>query len=162
MKGNRRKGRVNVMGALRLSDKKTRVEFLEKGTGENFFKVLEGFYEDIKIEWSEQGNKIEKFEINGPKILIILDNASIHKKKEFLEKIKEKMPNLIIEFLPEYSPDYNLIELVWHSAKEFIANRLFKSIEELEELLNRLLNEGELVINWGRKLKNKGNAVNAV
>jgi hypothetical protein len=108
VKGNRRKGRVNVMGALRLSDKKTRVEFLEKGTGENFFKVLEGFYEDIKIEWSEQGNKIEKFEINGPKILIILDNASIHKKKEFLEKIKEKMPNLIIEFLPEYSPDYNL------------------------------------------------------
>ena len=72
------------------------------------------------------------------------------------------MPNLIIEFLPEYSPDYNLIELVWHSAKEFIANRLFKSIEELEELLNRLLNEGELVINWGRKIKNKGNAVNAV
>jgi transposase len=80
-----------------------------------------------------------------PKIVIILDNASIHKKKEFLEKIKEKMPNLIIEFLPEYSPDYNLIELVWHSAKEFIANRLFKSIEELEELLNRLLNQGELV-----------------
>jgi transposase len=72
------------------------------------------------------------------------------------------MPNLIIEFLPEYSPDYNLIELVWHSAKEFIANRLFKSIEELEELLNRLLNQGELVINWGRKLKKKGNAVNAV
>jgi len=72
------------------------------------------------------------------------------------------MPNLIIEFLPEYSPDYNLIELVWHSAKEFIANRLFKSIEELEELLNRLLNQGDLVINWGRKLKNKGNAVNAV
>jgi transposase len=63
------------------------------------------------------------------------------------------MSNLIIEFLPEYSPDYNLIELVWHSAKEFIANRLFKSIEELEELLNRLLNQGELVINWGRKLK---------
>ena len=72
------------------------------------------------------------------------------------------MPNLIIEFLPEYSPDYNLIELVLHSAKEFIANLLFKSIEEREELLNRLLNQGELVINWGRKLKNKGNAVNAV
>jgi hypothetical protein len=33
VKGNRRKGRVNVMGALRFSDKKTRVEFLEKGTG---------------------------------------------------------------------------------------------------------------------------------
>jgi len=49
--------------------------------------------------------------------------------------------------------------LVWHSAKEYIANRLFKSIEELEVLLHKLLNEGELVIKWGRKIKNKGNAV---
>lgn len=52
-----------------------------------------------------------------------------------------------------------MIELVWHSAKEYIANRLFKSIEELEFLLHKLLNEGELIIEWGRKLKNKGNAL---
>jgi len=49
--------------------------------------------------------------------------------------------------------------LVWHSAKEYIANRLFKSIEELEVLLHKLLNEGKLVIKWGIKLKNKGNAI---
>ncbi len=72
------------------------------------------------------------------------------------------MPNLIIEFLPEYSPDYNLIELVWHSAKEFIANRFFDSIQELEILLHKLLNEGELVIKWHRNIKNKGNSVNAI
>jgi transposase len=35
------------------------------------------------------------------------------------------MPNIILEFLPPYSPDYNLMELVWHSAKEYIANKLF-------------------------------------
>ena len=52
------------------------------------------------------------------------------------------MPNIHLEYLPEYSPDYNLIELVWHSAKEYIAGRLFKSIEELELLLHQLLNEG--------------------
>ena len=69
------------------------------------------------------------------------------------------MPNLRLEYLPEYSPDYNLIELVWHSAKEYIANKVFTSIEELEELLKRLLNEGELIIKWERKVKNKGNAV---
>lgn len=40
-----------------------------------------------------------------------------------------------------------------------MANRLFKSIEELEFLLHQLLNEGELIIKWGIKLKNKGNAV---
>ncbi|WP_333267266.1 MULTISPECIES: hypothetical protein [unclassified Microcoleus] len=34
------------------------------------------------------------------------------------------------------------MELGWHSAKEYMANRLFTSIEELEYLLHRLLNEG--------------------
>ena len=79
-----------------------------------------------------------------------------------MQKIAAEMPNLIIEFLPPYSPDYNLVELVWHSTKEYIANRLFESIEKLELVLNNLLNEGELIIKWERKLKNKGNAVNVV
>jgi transposase len=69
------------------------------------------------------------------------------------------MPNIRLEFLPPYSPDYNLIELGWHSAKEYIANKLFQSVEELEKLLNKLLNEGELIINWGHKIKNKGNVI---
>ena len=69
------------------------------------------------------------------------------------------MPHIILEFLSAYSPDYNVIELVWHSAKEYIAHRLFKSVEELSELLHRLLNEGEMVIKWERKIKNKGNAI---
>jgi transposase len=113
-------------------------------------------------EWVEAGNKGEEFAEKGAKIVIILDNASFHKKGEILQKIEEEMPNIQLEFLPEYSPDYNLIELVWHSAKEYIANRFFKSIEELESLLNRLVNEGELIIIWNRKLKNKGNFVNVV
>ena len=72
------------------------------------------------------------------------------------------MPNLILEYLPEYSPDLNLIELVWHSTKEFIAHRLFKLVEDLESQLHQLLNEGGLIIKWNRKLKNKGNSVNAI
>ncbi len=58
-----------------------------------------------------------------------------------------------------YSPDFNLVELVWHSAKEYIAHKLFKSITELKQLLEKLLNQGELVIKWNNKIKNKGNAV---
>ncbi|CAD5957998.1 Transposase [Planktothrix tepida] len=85
--------------------------------------------------------------------------ASFHKKKEILKKIEAEMPNIRLEFLPPYSPDFNLIELVWHSAKEYIAHRLFESVEQLEDLLHKLLNEGELIINWHRKIKNKGNAV---
>jgi hypothetical protein len=51
------------------------------------------------------------------------------------------------------------MELVWHSAKEYIANKLFKSLEELESLIKKLLNEGGLTICWGRKIKNKGSSI---
>ena len=159
VRGDRRKGRVNVMGGLRYSDKKRFVEFLDKGNADNFYKVLKIFYRELINEWVEAGNQAKDFAKKGAKIVIILDNASFHKKEEYIEKIEGEMPNLHLEFLPEYSPDYNLIELVWHSTKEYVANRLFTSIEELEYLLHQLLNEGELVIQWERKLKNKGDAL---
>jgi transposase len=147
------------MGGLRASDQKRFFEFVETGNSESFYQVLKVFYQELKDEWVEAGNSFDELEEKGAKIVIILDNASFHKKQEYLDKVEAEMPKLHLEFLPEYSPDYNLIELVWHSAKEYIANRLFKSIEELESLLHQLLNEGGLVIKWGRKLKNKGNAV---
>lgn len=162
VRGDRRKGRVNVMGGLRYSDKKRWVEFIKKGDSQNFYEVMKGFYKELVNEWVEAGNEAQDFGEKGAKIVIILDNASFHKKEEILKKIEEEMPNIHLEFLPEYSPDFNLIELVWHSAKEYVANRLFTSIEELEFLLHRLLNEGELIITWNRKLKNKGNSVNVV
>jgi transposase len=58
-----------------------------------------------------QGNNIEDFNELSAKIVIILDNASFHKRKDILDKIEAEMPNFILEFLPAYSPDYNLIEL---------------------------------------------------
>ena len=161
-RGERRKGRINVMGGVRYSDKKRWVDFIPSGNSANFYAVLKNFYEDLKAEWILQGNLAEDFKDKGCKFVIILDNASFHKKAETLQKIASEMPNLIIEFLPKYSPDYNLVELVWHSAKEYVANRLFESIEKLESLLHKLLNEGELIIKWNRNIKNKGNLVNAV
>lgn len=60
--------------------------------------------------------------------------------EEALVKIEKEIPNIQLYFLPEYSPNFNLVELVWPSAKEYIAHRLFQSIEELQNLLDRLLN----------------------
>jgi transposase len=67
------------------------------------------------------------------------------------------MPNLVLEFLPPYSPDFNIIELVWHSCKEYIDPRLFHSVDQLKNLVEKLFNQGELIIKWQRKLKNQGN-----
>ena len=157
--GIRRKGRVNIMGALRYTDKKRICFMITKGDSETFYNQISNFYLEILEEWVKAGNRAEDFREKGPKIIIVLDNASYHKKQGIVDKITQELPNIKLEYLPPYSPDYNLIELVWHSTKEYIANKLFKSVQELEELLNKLLNNGELIIKWERKIKNKGNAV---
>ena len=148
------------MGGLRYSDKKRVCYVIKKGDSWTFYEQLKKLNEEIKKEWAEKGNKEEEFEEKGPKIVIILDNASFHKKKEIIEQIKEKLSNIILEYLPAYSPDYNLIELVWHSAKEYIAHRNFENREELEKIVKKLLNENGLKINWSKKFKNKGNLIN--
>lgn len=157
--GQRRRGRVNIMGGLRYHDKKRMNFVIKKGNADVFYEQLKFLNDFLIQEWIEQGNKIETFNKDSAKIIIILDNASFHKRKDVLARIETEMPNIILEFLPPYSPDYNLIELVWHSVKEYIAHRLFESVSQLEELLKNLLNEGGLIIKWERKIKNKGNAV---
>ena len=139
------------MGGLRFHDKKRMCYFIELGTGESFYEQLASLNNFVTTEWVMQGNPEQKFPELEPKILIILDNASFHKKKDVLADIEKNLPNIQLYFLPEYSPDFNLVELVWHSAKEYISHRLFKSIDELKDLLDRLLNQGELIIKWGRK-----------
>jgi transposase len=104
------------MGGVRFHDKKRVCFFIEKGNSDIFYEQLEQFNDFVKSEWVEQGNKESDFQTLGPKILIILDNASYHKKKDIWEKIENNLPNIQLYFLPAYSPDYNLIELVWHSA----------------------------------------------
>ena len=147
------------MGGLRSHDKKRLNFVIKRGNADTFYEQIKSLNAWLIQEWIDQGNQVENFRDSGIKIVIILDNASFHKKKDILQKIEAEMPHIILEFLPAYSPDYNLIELVWHSAKEYIAHRLFESVEQLEELLHKLLNEGGLQINWDRRIKNKGNAI---
>ncbi len=150
------------MGGLRYSDKKRICFMIKKGDSLTFYEQLKKLNESVKEEWISQGNRAEDFAKKGPKILIILDNASFHKKQKILTYIEDNLPNIILEFLPPYSPDYNLIELVWHSAKEYIAHREFENKEQLAKVVNELLNEGGLTINWSKKFKNKGNLVSAM
>lgn len=149
-----------MMGGLRYSDKKRVCYVIKKGDSITFYEQLKKLNEESKEEWINKGNKEKDFEKIGLKIIIILDNASFHKKKEIREKIEKELPNIILEYLPPYSPDYNLIELVWHSAKEYIAHREFENVEELDKGIRRLLNDNQLKINWSKKFKNKGNLIN--
>ncbi len=147
------------MGGVRFPARKRMCYFIDKGNGESFYERLEKLNGFVKNEWISAENLESNFSDNVRLILIILDNASYHKKKIIVEAIEKKLPNIQLYFLPAYSPNMNLVELVWHSTKEYIAHRLFKSVEELRNLLERLLNQEELIIKWQRKIKNKGNTV---
>ena len=100
-----------------------------------------------KYSLEDKQNKVER--------AILRDNASYHKRQDIIDKIEQTLTNIQLFFLPAYSPDFNLIELVWHSCKEFIAHCLFQSVNQLKNLIKSLLNDGKLVINWSRKIRNK-------
>ena len=93
--GQRRRGRVNLMGGLRYHDKKRLNFVIKKGDAHTFYEQIKSLNDLIIQEWRARGNQAEKFAESGLKIVIILDNASSHKKKDILMKISAEMPHII-------------------------------------------------------------------
>lgn len=69
---------------------------------------------------------------NNPvrRICLLVDNFATHKAKRVREKAKEL--NIILIYLPPYSPDLNPIEYLWKSIKRIIS---ISEIETREELI---------------------------
>ncbi len=70
----------------------------------------------------------------GKEIVLIVDNASIHKSKEttaYLERYK----NIHIFYLPPYSPQYNPVELFWKWIKPKVYG--FSPLGGLKVLIRR-------------------------
>ncbi len=70
------------------------------------------------------------------KLIIILDNASWHKKAVRLMREDEAFSNVCFLFLPPYSPELNPIERVWRiTRREKTHNRFFEEIDVLNNIL---------------------------
>lgn len=87
--GERRCGRVNVMGAIRELDRKRVCFFVNKGNADIFYQQLQQLNELSKQEWVSKRNNTEYFSKHGSKIILILDNASFHKRQDVLAKISK-------------------------------------------------------------------------
>lgn len=75
----------------------------------------------------ELADKIQK------KTIVILDNASIHKALIVKNKIKTwRAKGLFLQFIPAYSPELNLIEILWRFMKHYWLD--FQAYENLEQL----------------------------
>ena len=74
--------------------------------------------------------------------VVILDNSPIHRSKKFMAKIEEWRKNdLLIYFLPPYSPELNLIEILWRRIKyQWLPFEAYLSFQNLKERLSYVLN----------------------
>ena len=84
------------------------------------------------------------------KTIVVIDNASIHTSEEFEDRIAGwKKQGLLIKYLPAYSPELNLIEILWRRIKyswlPFSAYQCLNAlIEALENILSHVGSEYQI------------------
>lgn len=77
-------------------------------------------------------NEFSKQNPNELKVMI-LDNGAFHKARKLIIPL-----NIILIFLPPYSPELNPAEKIWAKFKRDFTNRLFPTIEKLEDYVCQL------------------------
>jgi hypothetical protein len=75
------------------------------------------------------------------KTVVVIDNAPIHRSDKFMAKIAQwKEQDLLIYFLPPYSPELNLIEILWKHIKYYwLPFDAFSCFQNLKERLEDVL-----------------------
>ena len=75
------------------------------------------------------------------KTVVMLDNASIHTSEAFEERIPcWRKQGLILKSLPPYSPELNLIEILWRHIKyRWIPFSAYQCLNALIEALENIL-----------------------
>jgi transposase len=75
------------------------------------------------------------------KTVVVLDNASIHTSDEFADRIPYwKKQGLVIKYLPPYSPELNLIEILWRRIKyTWLPFSAYACLNALSEALEAIL-----------------------
>lgn len=73
--------------------------------------------------------------------LIVLDNAPIHRSEEFAEELEELAKlGVFVMFLPAYSPELNLIEMLWQKIKyEWLPLDIYGSFQTMSDGLFEVL-----------------------
>ena len=77
------------------------------------------------------------------KTVVVVDNASIHRSEEFEDRIPYwKKRGLIIKYLSSYSPELNLIEILWRRIKyTWLPFSAYECLNALSEALETILSQ---------------------
>ena len=75
------------------------------------------------------------------KTVVVVDNASIHRSEAFEDRVPYwKQHGLIIKYLPPYSPELNLIEILWRRIKyDWLPFSAYACLNAMIEALDDIL-----------------------
>jgi transposase len=127
--------RINVLGAMNIRNDLFYQQYEGTITSKIVIEFLDKFSENLEI-----------------KTVVVMDQASLHTSNEILQKLDEwKEKKLEIFWLPTYSPQLNLIEILWRFMKyEWIEVSAYQDRESLLNYVKKVLEcfGSEYVINF--------------
>ena len=124
--------RINVLGFMNRANDLFYYPVIGSVNSET---VIEAF-EDFATKMGDS-----KYSSNDRYTVVMVDNASIHTSQKFREKIADWMieKRLIVCYLPTYSPELNLIEILWRKVKYEWLNLLsIMDFKEFEQEVKRV------------------------
>lgn len=127
--------RINVMGIMNTKNEIFYEVYEENTNSDKVIEFLDKFSEKIQI-----------------RTVVLLDQASIHTSNKIIERLEYwKERNLEIFWLPAYSPELNLIEILWRFMKyEWLTVSAYDSHKSLKNYIQKTLQllGSEYVINF--------------
>jgi transposase len=115
---------VSLFGAVNVLNGEFLCQSFEACHAEHFLCFLQG----IVAHYPDQ------------QILLVLDNAKIHRAKLLNSFLQEHQDRLFLLFLPPYSPNLNPVERIWKWLKDsVIANRFHKTKQDIQQSVNAFL-----------------------
>jgi len=126
-----RSQRINVLGFLSRQN-------------ESFFHTVESSVrtEDVICAFDQFAETYRtEYQHTYLACIIVLDNASIHHSGQFKARIDHwKACGLCLHFLPAYSPELNLIEILWRKMKyEWLPFEAYQSYSQLKSSILDIL-----------------------
>ena len=131
---------LNVLGFMNRSNSLTPYCFTGSINSSIVIACIDNFYNQRQAQIEQQG-------LAAKVTYLIIDNAPIHTSKEFrANELRWEAQGLRIKRLPAYSPELNLIEILWRKMKyEWIGFDAYQSYKQLVEWVD------EMLIGFGQK-----------
>ncbi len=138
---------TQVFGLMSLDNTLHSYSFKGSCTSELAISFIDDFSKDIKKQ-----------------TVVVMDNAPIHRSYAFTDKIEKwKENDLLVFFLPKYSPHLNPIEILWRMIKyQWLPYEKIESQQMLDKMLDEILQSfgSQYTINFKERNKKVSNIFN--